>query len=94
MTVVGPSACAKEKGSQSELARSYSANDIKRRSKIGTRGPYEMLVKERLMGIYLAIFVHRDAKNLVLGESILTLYGKRAECSVDKARPSLRSPLD
>jgi hypothetical protein len=72
MTVVGPSARAKDKGSQSELGRSYSANDIRRRPKTGTRGPYEMLVKERLMGIYLAIFVHRDAKHLVRGASILT----------------------
>jgi hypothetical protein len=69
MTVVGPSARAKDKGSQSELGRSYSANDIKRRPKTGTRGPYEMLVKERLMGTYLAVFVHRDAKHLVRGVS-------------------------
>lgn len=69
MTVVGPSARAKDKGSQSELGHSNSANDIKRRPKTGTRGPYEMLVKERLMGIYLAIFVHRDAKHLVRGTS-------------------------
>ena len=74
MTVVGHSARAKDKGSQSELGRSYSANDIRRRPKTGTRGPYEMLVKERLMGIYLAIFVHRDAKHLVRGASILTHY--------------------
>jgi len=72
MTVVGPSARAKDKGSQSELGRSYSTNDIRHRSKTGTRGPYEMLVKERLMGIYLAVFVHRDAKHLVRGASILT----------------------
>ncbi|KAF8501421.1 DNase I-like protein, partial [Russula emetica] len=69
MTDNGPSARAKDKGSQSELGRSYSANDIRRRPKTGTRGPYEMLVKERLMGIYLAIFVHRDAKHLVRGTS-------------------------
>jgi hypothetical protein len=59
------------KGSQSELGRSYSANDIRRRPKTATRGPYELLVKERLMGIYLAVFVHRDAKHLVRGASIL-----------------------
>jgi hypothetical protein len=28
-------------------------------------GPYELLCKERLMGIYLAIYVHRDVKPLV-----------------------------
>ncbi|KAI9512954.1 hypothetical protein F5148DRAFT_560300 [Russula earlei] len=42
---------------------------MRRRFKSGTRGPYEMLVKERLMGIYLAIFVHRGAKHLVRGTS-------------------------
>jgi hypothetical protein len=72
MTVVGPSARAKDKGSQTELGRSYSANDIRRRAKTATKGPYELLVKERLMGIYLAVFVHRDAKHLVRGASILT----------------------
>ncbi|KAH9988985.1 hypothetical protein BJV77DRAFT_1018835 [Russula vinacea] len=69
MTVVGPSARAKDKGSQSDLGRSYSTGDIRRRPKTGTKGPYELLVKERLMGIYLAIFVHRDAKHLVRGTS-------------------------
>ena len=69
MPVVGPSARAKDKGSQSDLGRSYSTGDIRRRPKTGTRGPYEMIVKERLMGIYLAVFVHRDAKHLVRGVS-------------------------
>ena len=66
---VGHSARTKDKGSQSDLGRSYSTGDIKRRPKTGTRGPYEIFVKERLMGIYLAIFVHRDAKHLVRGAS-------------------------
>ena len=56
---------AKDKGSQTELGRPHSASDIRRCPKIGTSGPYEMLVKERLMGIYLAVFVHRDVKYLV-----------------------------
>jgi hypothetical protein len=30
-------------------------------------GPYELLTKERLMGIYLALYVHRDIKSLVEG---------------------------
>ncbi|KAI0073686.1 hypothetical protein K474DRAFT_170948 [Panus rudis PR-1116 ss-1] len=33
------------------------------------KGPYELLVKERMMGLYLAVFVHRDVKNLVRGTS-------------------------
>ena len=79
MTVVGPSARAKDKdkASQSELGRSHSANDIRHCPKTGTRGPYELLVKERLMGIYLAIFVHRDAEHLVRGASFLTHCTKR-----------------
>lgn len=32
-------------------------------------GPYELLAKERLMGIYMAIFIYRDLKPLVRGES-------------------------
>ncbi|KAH9974841.1 hypothetical protein BJV74DRAFT_863318 [Russula compacta] len=69
LPVVGPGARTKDKGSNLELGRSHSVGDIRRRSKSGTRGPYEMLVKERMMGIYLAIFVHRDAKHLVRGMS-------------------------
>ncbi|KAH9958573.1 hypothetical protein BC827DRAFT_1218921 [Russula dissimulans] len=65
LAVVGPSARAKDRASHPELGRSLSTGDIRRRSKLGTKGPYEMLVKERLMGIYLAVFVHRDAKHLV-----------------------------
>jgi len=30
-------------------------------------GPYELLTKERLMGIYLALYIHRDIKPLVEG---------------------------
>jgi hypothetical protein len=69
LTVVGPSARTRDKSSHHELGRSLSTGDMGRRSKTGTKGPYEMLVKERLMGIYLAIFVHRDAKHLVRGVS-------------------------
>lgn len=31
-------------------------------------GPYELLTKERLMGIYLAVFIYRDLKPLVRGK--------------------------
>ena len=34
-------------------------------------GPYELLTKERLMGIYLAVFIYRDLKPLVRGRSQL-----------------------
>jgi hypothetical protein len=32
-------------------------------------GPYQLLVKERLLGIYLAIYIHRDLKPFVKGQS-------------------------
>jgi hypothetical protein len=67
---VGPGARAKDKASHSDLRRVHSNADAKRRPVTGTKGPYEMLVKERMMGIYLAIFVHRDAKHLVRGASL------------------------
>ncbi|KAH9068209.1 DNase I-like protein [Lactarius deliciosus] len=69
LPIVGPGARAKEKHSHSDLGRAYLNADAKRRPVTGTKGPYEMLVKERMMGIYLAIFVHRDAKHLVQGTS-------------------------
>lgn len=31
-------------------------------------GPYELAAKERMMGIYLAVYVHREAKPLIRGE--------------------------
>lgn len=31
------------------------------------KGPYQLLIKERLMGIYMAIYIHRDVKPLVRG---------------------------
>lgn len=74
LPVVGPGARTKDKGSNHELGRSHSLGDIGRRPKSGTRGPYEMLVKERMMGIYLAIFVHRDAKHLVRGVCLFTRF--------------------
>jgi hypothetical protein len=71
--VVRPShARGKDKGPQSELGRSHPANDIRHRPKTGRRGSYELLVEERLVGIYLAMFVHRDAEHLARGASFLT----------------------
>lgn len=35
-------------------------------------GPYELLTKERMMGIYLALYVHRDIRPLVEGMSLLS----------------------
>ena len=35
-------------------------------------GPYELLTKERMMGVYLALYVHRDIRSLVEGSSLLS----------------------
>ncbi|KAL0573409.1 hypothetical protein V5O48_008557 [Marasmius crinis-equi] len=42
-------------------------------SKEPKRGPYQLLCKERLLGIYLAIYVHRDVKKFVRGTSKSTV---------------------
>ncbi|KAJ8509152.1 hypothetical protein ONZ45_g8648 [Pleurotus djamor] len=33
------------------------------------KGPYSMLIKQRLMGLYLSVYVHRDVRSLVKGAS-------------------------
>lgn len=35
------------------------------------KGPYQLLSKERMMGIYLAVYIHRDVRPLVKGEGFL-----------------------
>jgi len=56
-----------------ESHRAFASGDIGRKSAVKAidhrKGPYELLIKERMMGIYLAIFVHRDARHLVEGET-------------------------
>ena len=32
------------------------------------KGPYQLLIKERLMGIYMAVYIHRDLKSSVQGK--------------------------
>lgn len=36
-------------------------------SKEPRKGPYQLLVKERMMGIYLAVYIHREIRPLVRG---------------------------
>ncbi|KAF9448611.1 DNase I-like protein [Macrolepiota fuliginosa MF-IS2] len=38
-------------------------------SKEPKKGPYQLLAKDRLMGIYMAIYIHRDVRDLVKGTS-------------------------
>lgn len=49
-------------------AKAKSTGDLNARINTHKKGPYELLVKERMMGIYLAIFIHRDIRGLVRGE--------------------------
>ncbi|TIB64181.1 hypothetical protein E3P77_03219 [Wallemia ichthyophaga] len=42
--------------------------DLSKQTSYGS-GPYELLVKERLMGIYIAVFVYKGAKHLIEGSS-------------------------
>jgi hypothetical protein len=49
------------------LARRANSKDPK-------RGPYQLLTKERLMGIYMAIYVHRDVRPLIKGKLPISLF--------------------
>lgn len=53
-------------------AKSKSTGDLNARMNARRKGPYQLLVKERMMGLYLAIFIHRDIKDLVRGEHLIT----------------------
>ena len=41
-------------------------------SKEARKGPYQLLIKERLMGIYLAVYIHRDLKPFVQGTDMIS----------------------
>jgi hypothetical protein len=46
---------------------------IRQKSMKGARkGPYQLLIKERLMGIYMAIYIHRDLRSSVQGRATNT----------------------
>jgi hypothetical protein len=40
---------------------------ITTKAAVSRKGPYEILIKERMMGLYLAVYVHREIKHLVRG---------------------------
>jgi hypothetical protein len=43
---------------------------ISTKAAISQKGPYEFLIKERMMGLYLAVYVHREVKHLVRGMDV------------------------
>lgn len=49
--------------------KSKSTGDLNARMDARTcyKGPYELLIKERMMGLYLAVFISRDIRGLVRG---------------------------
>lgn len=49
--------------------KARSTGDLNSRMNTHRQGPYELLVKERMMGLYLAVFIHRDIRDLVQGEA-------------------------
>ncbi|KAI0784455.1 hypothetical protein C8Q75DRAFT_778933 [Abortiporus biennis] len=49
----------------SPKARSTGDLTLRMNAKANAKGPYELLVKERMMGLYLAVFVNRDVRGLV-----------------------------
>ncbi|KAL0954741.1 hypothetical protein HGRIS_003693 [Hohenbuehelia grisea] len=53
----------------SEIKSTGDANRIPSPMKASRKGPYTLLVKERLMGIYLAVYIHRDLRGLIRGTS-------------------------
>lgn len=45
------------------------------------KGPYEILIKERMMGLYLAVYIHREIKHLVRGmDPILLRHHRGKRC--------------
>ncbi|TRM64965.1 hypothetical protein BD626DRAFT_400217 [Schizophyllum amplum] len=60
------------KGSNSQrplLRRRRSSEPMPAKTHSQCRGPYVLLSKERLMGIYLAVYVHRDLRPFIRGSS-------------------------
>ena len=44
---------------------------ISTKAAVSQKGPYEILIKERMMGLYLAVYIHREIKHLVRGMDTL-----------------------
>lgn len=54
-------------GSGHYQTRHMSTGNIPHR--VSWKGPYQPLIKERMMGLYLTVFIHRDMRGLVRGRS-------------------------
>jgi hypothetical protein len=45
---------------------------ISTKAAISPKGPYEILIKERMMGLYMTVYVHREIKHLVRGMYVIS----------------------
>ena len=75
------------------LSPAPPVSDVKSQHDQSRASPYELLVKERMMGIYLAVFVHRDARQLVRGMPravSVRLYSSSDNVQVHPSRLSLQ----
>ena len=52
---------------QKDKSGKKQAKEAKKDKRKDVTGPYELLTKERLMGIYIAVFIYRDLKPFVRG---------------------------
>ncbi len=57
------------------------------------RGPYQLLIKDRLMGIYLALYIHRDLKPLVQGVALGILFKSNNLRSLGSSKASVTAGL-
>lgn len=75
--------------------QSPAAPNLKRRistkAAVSQKGPYEILVKERMMGLYLSVYVHREIKHLVQGMDALSPLSQ--SLTLFQACQNLPSPL-
>lgn len=61
---------SKANGEPQCLATPNLKRRISTKAAVSQKGPYEILIKERMMGLYLAVYVHREIKHLVQGMDV------------------------
>ena len=65
----GSHACKSSPLSHPDGGSSPSISDSVKKEQ--RRGPYQLLIKERMMGIYLAVYINRDIRELIEGKQTL-----------------------
>lgn len=82
----GPSTRSTEISTPRPLAKQKSIREPR-------RGPYQLLIKDRLMGIYLALYIHRDLKPLVQGVAPATCFQYNSLHNVGTSKASVAAGL-